>query len=316
MPYNSLISRTDATSLIPVPVADEIIKAMPQSSAVLTLGRRLPNLAHGQQRIPVMSALASAYFVTGDTGLKQTTEVTWADKYLNVEELAAIVPIPEAVLDDAAYDIWGEVKPSIAEAMGRTFDMAVLYGTNAPSNWPTDLHNACITASQAVTIGSVGDDLYDDLLGEGGVIAKVEADGYLPTGHIAATSMRAKLRGVRSDDKMPIFQRTMQDRARYDLDGSPCLFPLNGAMDADTTLLFTGDWTQLVWAMRQDISYKILTEGVIQDSNGDIQYNLAQQDMVALRAVMRLAWQCPNPITRMNNDDDTRFPFATLLPAE
>ena len=46
---------------------------------------------------------------------------------------------------------------------------------------------------------------------------------------------------------------------------------------------------QLVYSIRQDITVKILDQGVIQDpETKDIVYNLAQQDMIALRVVMRL----------------------------
>jgi hypothetical protein len=54
---------------------------------------------------------------------------------------------------------------------------------------------------------------------------------------------------------------------------------------------------------------------VIQDGTGAIVYNLAQQDMVALRAVMRLGWQVPNPITRLQTTTADRYPIAVYLPA-
>ena len=64
---------------------------------------------------------------------RQTSSMAWEKKRLYAEELAVIIPIPEAVLDDTNYDIWGEVKPRIVEAMGRRIDEAVLFGTGAPS---------------------------------------------------------------------------------------------------------------------------------------------------------------------------------------
>ena len=67
--------------------------------------------------------------------------------------------------------------------------------------------------------------------------------------------------------------------------------------------------------MEQDITYKILDQAVIQDNTGKIIYNLAQQDMVALRAVMRLAWQMPNPINRLDPKEESRYPIAALVPA-
>jgi len=322
MPYNSVISRTDAAALIPEEAARDIIQAMPEASAVMALGRRLPDVARNQLRMAVMSALATAYFVDAgggesydDTALKQTTEINWTNKYINIGELACIVPIPQAVLDDADYDIWAEIKPQIAEAFGKTFDAAVFYGTGAPGTWPTGIVTAAGTASNSVTIGTVGTDLYDDIMAEAGVISKVEDDGYFVNGHVGSISMRAKLRSVRDDNQQPIFKRSMQDGTRYELDGEPMIFPRNGAVVAATSLLISGDWNALVWAVRQDITYKVLTEAVIQNTAGAIQYNLAQQDMVALRCVMRLGWQVPNPINRIEGTEGDRYPFAVLVPA-
>ena len=52
---------------------------------------------------------------------------------------------------------------------------------------------------------------------------------------------------------------------------------------------------------------------MIQDpSTGEILYNLMQNDMVALRAVMRLGWEIPNPINAMVPDKTKRCPFAIL----
>lgn len=323
MPYNSVISRTDATALIPEEVSREIIQNVPAQSAVMSLGRRLPNLSRTQRRMPVMSALAVAYFVSGDAGLKQTSEVNWENKYIDAEEIAAIVPIPESVLDDQDYDIWGEVRPSLEEAFGLLIDQAVLFGITIPATWSTDLGGAGITAianTAGHRLSLAGyTDLYEALLGEtaggtDGVMMSIEADGFMATGHVADLSMRGKLRNTRDSDGQPIFNRSMQDRVRYELDGESIVFPLNGAFGgaSNNELLFSGDWTKLVYAIRQDITYRVLTEAVIQDAAGNIVYNLAQQDMVALRAVMRLGFALPNPINRINATAATRCAFAVL----
>lgn len=314
MPYDSLISRTDITPLIPEAVIAEIIQNAPTQSAILSVARRLPNMPRKQQRMPVLAALPTAYFVSGDTGLKQTTEMSWQDKYLDAEELACIVPIPEAVLEDTDYDIWGEVRPRIEEAMGVAIDAAILHGANAPASWPTNVVAAATAAGNAVALGT-GSDIYEDIMGEGGTLAKVEADGFNVTGHVAAMTMKSKLRGLRDANGQPIFVRNMVDGVSYALDGQSITFPKNGGIDPTAALLVSGDYAQLVFSIRKDMTFKILDQAVLQDSAGNIVWNLPQQDMVALRCVMRLAWQVPNPINRLQQTEANRYPFSVLTPA-
>ena len=54
----------------------------------------------------------------------------------------------------------------------------------------------------------------------------------------------------------------------------------------------------------------------MQNTDGSIAYNLMQQDMVALRAVMRLGWEIPNPINSVKEDKAKRCPFAVLKSGE
>lgn len=312
MAYNNLTSRTDAAALIPEEVSSEMLGKATEQSAVLSLFRRVP-VGRAQVRFPVLSALPVAYFVNGDTGLKQTTEVNWANKFLNIEEIATIMPVPDNVLADVDANIWDQAMPLLVEAMGRTLDAAVFFGTNAPSAWPTNI-NAAVTAAgnntaegSAATAGGYFGDIDK-------VYEKVEGDGYDINGWAAATSARAKIRTARDS------QGRKLDTGRVDgsistLDGYPIVYPMRGLWPttSGSPRLFGGDWSQFVVGVRQDITMKILDQAVIQDNTGAIVYNLPQQDMTAIRLTFRVGWQVANTI---NNDQPTeanRYPVGSLL---
>lgn len=306
-----IIDRTGAASLIPEENAREIIQGVVTQSAVLQRGRKLPNMSSKTYKMPVLDMLPIAYFVNGDTGAKKTTKQAWDKKFITAEEIAVIVPIPEAVLDDSDYDIWGEVKPRVIEAFGKVIDGAVLFDLDKPSTWRDGVVTTATKAGSVVTL-STGDDLYDKIMAEEGIISKIEESGYFVNGHMADISMRAKLRGLKDTTMNPIFKSDMQNGTTYSLDGSPMNFPNNGAFDKSKALMISGDFSQLVYAIRQDITFKLFTEGVVQNTDGSIAYNLMQNDMVALRAVMRLGWEIPNPINSMKTDKTKRCPFAIL----
>lgn len=307
----NLIDRTGAESLIPVLEANEIIQGTITQSAVLSRGRKLANMTSKQYKVPVLDMLPIAYFVNGDTGQKKTSKMAWDKKFIVAEEIAVIVPIPEAVLDDSEYDIWAEVKPRITEAFGKVIDGAILFDAEKPSTWRDGLVATATKAGTVVTLNTQ-DDLFDKIMAEDGVIAKVEDCGYFVNGHMADISMRAKLRGLKDNNGQPLFKSDMQGSTSYALDGSPINFPNNGAFDKSKALMISGDFSQLVYSIRQDITFKLFTEGVVQNTDGSIAYNLMQNDMVALRAVMRLGWEIPNPINALKTDKAKRCPFAIM----
>ena len=311
MPYDNLISRTEAGALIPEVVSDILLKNLQSTSAALALSRRT-TMSTAQTRMPVLSALPTAYFVNGDTGLKQTTEVNWANKFLNVEEIAAIVPIPENVLDDASFDIWGTVRPLLEQAAGRTLDAAVFFGVNKPSSWPSDIATAAAAAGNITdrgtnnaAAGGLAGDISD-------LMATVEADGFAVTGMVTQRSYLGKFRQVRSTQGERLLDvdlnGQMVEGAKYQIsmDG---LWP-TGSNSAE---LFAGDFSNSIVAVRKDFTYKILDQAVIQDNTGAIVFNLAQQDMVAVRLTFRVAWQVANVINYQEPTEADRYPFAVLL---
>jgi HK97 family phage major capsid protein len=291
--------------MVPEQISDAMLANLASNgSAALALGRRIP-VARSQVRFPVLAALPTAYWVSGDTGLKQTSEAAWANKYLNIEELATIVPIPEAVLDDTGFDVWAAVQPLMEEAIARAFDAAVFFGINAPASFPDDIVTSAVAAANVVARGTnaaaagglFGD--YSDLL------AKLEADGYIPNGAVGNVTLKARERQVRDTTGQIVARPADMPDPKWALPG---LWP-TGASAAE---LIAGDFTNLVVGVRKDMTYKLITEGVITDNTGAIIYNLPQQDMVAMRLVFRAGWEVANPINYLQGVEANRYPFAVL----
>lgn len=314
--YDSLITRSDASPLIPEDVVPEIFAGAREQSTVLRLARKLPNMARGQQRMAVLNSLPTAYIVGAETDLRQTSEVDWTNKYIYAEEVAVICPIPRNVVDDSDYPIWEQVMPLLGEAVGKVVDGAILIGTGAPSSWPTNIKAAAVAAGHTTAAsafsGSGDQQYYDAILSSTGLFAELEEQGFMVTGSIAHPVMRGRLRGVKDDNGMPIFNANMQEASRYQLDGTPMEFQRNGAFTSSDALMFSGDWNQVVWSFRADAQFEIAKEGVIQDGSGAIIYNLLQQRMFALVMWLRLGWQVPNPPKAMSPTASTRYPIAVL----
>ena len=295
------ITRTDVDSLIETQVANEIFEGVIKDSKALSMFRRLPNMTSDKTKLRVLDSLPVAYFVDESTnnGRKNTTKMAWDKKFINAAELAVIVPIKENVLNDASIDIWSEVRPRIVEAFAKKIDNAMFFGVDKPTDWRAGLVPSVIAAGAEVTeTGKLYSDIND-------VMTKVEESGYEVNGILGGVGLKGKFRMMTDTTGQPLNTTEIGSIRRAFMD--------NGVWDKSKSTLIAGDFSQAVYAIRQDVTYKILDQAVIQDTDGSILYNLAQDDMVALRVVMRLGWEIPNPVNALN-ETEARFPFASLKP--
>ncbi len=298
----SEISRQNVEALIRQQLTDEIIQGAIKQSAVLQYFRRLPNMTSNQTKMPVLDNLPVAYWQTSDTALKNTSSLAWKNKFINAEELAVIVPISENVVNDSSFDLWAEIRPRLFEAMGRKIDEAILMGTDRPQGFRLGLVDSAINAGATVTSTA---DLYKDL---NNAMAFVEASDYDPNAVIGPVALKSQFRMLVDSTGQPI-QNT-------EIDSIPKYFVKNGGWDKTKAQLIVGDFTQAVYSIRQDITFDVFREGSIYDPvSKELLYALMQQDMLAIRAVMRMGWEVPNPISADQPDNSVRFPFAVILPS-
>lgn len=311
--FNDLITRSD----VPIPTEEvgELLKVMPEESVLLRRARRQP-MSTKTVKQTIMTTFPDAYWVDGDTGLKQTTKQTFQQPTMTAEELAVIAVVPDAVIDDSSLPIWETLRPYLAEAIGKKVDAAAIYGTDKPASWPLALVPGAIAAG-VITPGNLTATPADQRKDAGQLVAdlglKMARDaGANLTGLIAQAGTGWELDRIRDADRRPIY-----DGVAGALRGVPFDELKNGAWSSvgtgDTAVPLIGvDWSQVYVGIRQDITVKMLDQAVISDAAGKVIFNLAQQDAKALRVVFRVGYQAVMPVNHQQTDAAKRFPAGVI----
>lgn len=301
--YSDSIGRDD--TVIPEPVVNDIIQELPHASVLLSRARRA-RLSSKTAKQPVLSALPDAYWVNGDAGLKETTKAQWENVVITAEELAALIVVPDAVIDDSSIPIWSEVRPLLVEAIGKKVDEAGLFGVDKPASWPEAIVPGAKAAGNVVQEGATSD-LAGDVAILGGMVA---ADGFAINGFASEPGLNWRLVGLRNDNGTPIYTPSLAQGAPSTLYGYPLNEVTNGAWDSSQATLLGADWSKFIIGVRQDITFTLGTEAIISDSSGKVVVNAFQQDSKILRVVFRVGFQVAIPLTRIG--DENRYPAGVL----
>lgn len=316
MAYNNVIDRaTNPAIELPEEVARDVVKDTQNKSVIMNLARTV-RMSAKSFRQPVIDVLPSAYWVNGDTGLKQTSAAEWEAVYLTAEPLAVLVVVPDDFFDDATIPIWTEVKPLIADAFGKVIDNAALWGVGAPSSWSQNIYDGAAAAGNYVEIGQnaslanaslSASDLATDIAAMG---LQLESDGFDMNGLALQAGFRWRLLGARDETGAPVFTQTAGQN-RYSLYNLPSVLSTNGAWN-DEVKAIGGDWSKALFGVRQDMTATIHTDAIISDDSGNVVFNAMQQDSKILRVVGRFGFAVANPVTGLNSSSGSRYPFSLL----
>lgn len=304
------IDRTDAAGLLADQNINEILQDAVATSAALATFRTIP-MGSQIAKMPILTALPTATWVSGDSGQKDTSDQIWEKKTITAEELAVIIPIPENVFDDSTFGVWNEVRPRIAEAFGKALDVAVFFGTSAPASFDPSLFEGATAASQVYTEGDSAVDLAEDINQAWGL---VEAVGFDVNTQYASRRIRVRLRGLRDTNGNPIYLESLRaDGVDRSVMGEALTFVGNGAWDDSAATMIVGDRSKAILGVRSDVQYKILDQATLTDGAGVVTVSLAEQDMIALRAKFRVGFVVANTVSSETGAQE--YPFAALAPA-
>lgn len=306
MAFNLKVNERDARPLVPEQeIVDDIMSGIRQGSSILPLMTKLPDATSDTAVITALDALPIAYFVDEgvSNGRKQTTSAAWKNIKLHMAEIAVIVPIKQNLLNDAKYDIFGQMRPLLIEQAYKLVDEAIILGKNRPALWREGLIPSIINAGKNVAPST--NNTYTQI---SDAMTQVETSGYDVTGILGGVALKGEFR-------KGLLDNTGQPLANSEVTELPRVYARNGAWDNTLAKFIVGDFSQAVYSIRQDITFDVFDTGIINDTQGNIIYNLMQDDMVALRMVFRMTWGVPNPINALDSDEATRFPFALVEPS-
>ena len=225
--------------------------------------------------------------------------------HADAEELAAIVPVPEAVVDDAESTCGAKSRRAGRSGRRGARPSRVL-GLGKPASWPAAIVPAATAAGNTVAAGTAP-------LAEGSIVADIDA---------ALDARRGRrLRRHRHRLQAVAARRCYVARATPTANGSPTsatapwrasrvVYVGGGVFDA-TTLAVAGDFDMAVLGLRQDFRFKILDQAVITDDTGQSSTTSPQQDMLAMRVTARYGYATAIPVTQAGSGASL-YPFATL----
>ena len=295
----------NSSVVLPVEYGREIIRGLIGRSKALELGRKLPDMRGKTYKLNVNSYLPVAGWVKNSqtvpnaegTEINRKPVSTYAFQGVDLvaEELAVIVPISENTLadvEDFGIELAAELQEQVVGAFQEAIDSAVFFGVGSPwTNFGGIVAGATSASATISWDGQSGTSFYTAI---SSAMELVEKSGYLPNAILGGASMNSAFRGAITTLGINVADQGDIGRLARHID-------LTGGFNESTAFAIVGDFRYLVYSFRQEMTMKLLTESVIQDpTSGSILYNLSQQDMVALRFVMRLGFALPNPVNRVS----------------
>ena len=271
---------------VPNVISDEILGMAVRGSSILRLSK-VEIMESDNKTFSVMSKGVGAFW-TKEAGRIQTSTAEWTFPKLEAEKIAVIIPVTKEKLNDTTIDVFGQLRPYIAEAFYEAIDSACLFGTNSP--FTDSIYSIASSMGQGVAAGTNAKldlDISD-------VMAAVEKSGFDVDGFVAGLDFKNQLRKLRDGDGNQLYVEGMGQRQLYSL---PIEFNRANSWDSTKALAIAGEWKYSVVGIREELQYEVLREATLQNISmlDGKPLSLAENDMIALKVTMRLGYAIVQP---------------------
>ena len=272
---------------VPSIISDEIIGMAIRGSSLLRLSK-VELMESDNKTFRVMKKGVDAYWIK-EAGRIQTSTPEWDFPEMKAEKIAVIIPVTKEKMNNTTIDVFGTLRPYIAEAFYEAIDSACLFGTSSP--FTNSIYGAVTASGQAVTLGTnpkLDLDISD-------VMAAVEKAGFDVDGFVAGLDFKNQLRKLRDADGNQLYVEGVGQKQLYSL---PIEFNRASSWDSTKALAIAGEWKKYsVVGIRSELEYETLTQATLHNitmADGK-PLSLAENDLIALKVTMRLGFSVVQP---------------------
>jgi hypothetical protein len=279
-PWNNA-SWANANLVLPRGVAQDFIGRIEQQSIAMQLGRTM-RMSAATESIPVIAFRPTAKFVSPMYGgRKPVTEIRWTAKEIVPEEVACVLPVPNAWMQDANFDVEGQVEREMANAVAWTLDQAMIFGIDRPASYPV---GGVLGFADTVN----GRDALD-AIDQG--MEVLEKQGVSPDGIGSGAAIGSGLRQAYREAKaLPGVAPSDQ------LYGVPVRRSLNWDLGASAADAVIGGWQYLAIGIREDVTFGESNDGVIFSDTGQLVASAFQDNVTLVKIHARIGCAIGQPM--------------------
>ncbi|MFD7661075.1 phage major capsid protein [Streptomyces sp. NPDC059788] len=286
------LSDINPTFLPPTIVAPIFEKSV-ETSAVMSLARRVPLAMTANTAVPVPLDVPTADWV--DVAGRKPLGTGGMDiKQMSGKKIAVLIPVAMEVANSNAAGLWAQLQQDLPTAFSRAFDRATIHGkTMKGATGPFADYLAMTTKSVALGTASQGTGgIWKDVV-DG--MEKIVDDDWDYTGTVADYRLKPKLLGATDTTGRPILVDTTVPGTGAALAGTLVGEPIaysrsvSGKVRRQSTSTDSGlraiggDWSQTAYGVGMDISVKISREATYIDEDGGV-HSAFQENLVLLLA--------------------------------
>ncbi len=283
--------------LVPVGYSNRLFEIAREYGIIRRLATVIP-MATPELNFPKLDDSTLVFDYVGAGAKKPLANASFGRINLKTLKVAGILPITEELIADANVDIMTILTRAMARAMAKFEDTEAFYGVGEPDAFEGIFENSYVPV---VSFAS-GKTKFKDIKTEYEKLSELMDSidpAFLKNARFAMNpKIVGYLRTAKDGDGRlfwsPATAGTPENIWNYPVERTEVL-PAPGGTEANKKFVVFGDFSNIYFGQRQGLAVKMLDQATLIGTDVSSSVSLAQQDMIGIRAVERIAIKIAEP---------------------